>query len=1342
MSDDESEGLLHRHRVLPHVRSRVAETNGDAKEGQRDVMMVGRDAAVSLLQIMQSSSLDRLKARLGSKPHSYKSIAKAIRKEIAASPDETRPDLPFSATPSTDSIPHVIGHDAQVDAVVRAADNMGIGRVTWEDVLTFLIEAGMKGRSSDLVATFKGFSEILEYNGARLTSMQSLRYLPTVQKVIGCTGHALQWISPETDYDVTGPTMCLSQGEGRASNLAILSFDYLPVYQCVAAGCGDLTLVLFKALTGVVVDSHTVEATMTTVRCMNDKLYSGDRDGIVYFWRVRREHPSGLGTEKAKAGNIALGTIPRLSLIRKIALHESPVSDIASVHAQSCLASCGDHLIVIMTPKGEILRKLRHASSGPITGLAYSLETNLLISHGSASDPLVWHITNTDTTKPFPLIDAMKPHVGALSGLCTVSGTTQCVSCDMRGMIKIWCLVSVSCLQTLQCGTAVGVLNASKQQYTPLRALTVIPEKRQILAANALRAWIFEYDACVGASLGLRQSAHDNSVASMHYNAADTTIVTASGAGVSVWSLETGQQLARYSLEQEVNAIALTEDGTQFIAGSANGKLSVYNVSSGNKIRDLPDNHESDITSVTVCAGKRAILTTAWDGTVFLSTLDDYRHPSAAEAGGSSGPAWAPDSGSPAAGAKVKNIHEKTVDGKCADYSKEFALCAIGDGKDSVTLWSTTKDKVIDLRPFAKCQPESAALNTEAASLREITCVHFVYDLPALVSSNSVGDVYLWSISPYPYPNQCLAWWTNSAKKTMVDKSSAAGIETTASVNVGVVALALMTARVEDDMRERPSFAGPLFSAGSDAFLTEVPATGRTAAAAPGDETILLYTGDDEGYLCSYNLGIVLAEYSLPLPPGVTFDSMQTTPAMYPEPAGRVVHRVKRWRAHAGGISCVTPVQDHNLLVTSGSDRQVSVWTMMGVHVGCFDQNAMAAYTAMKPLRSVVRSKSKSGKASGCLQLCDVPGYALLPADGEQRRAGTGLSAEMVDEDESAAGSAFESPRDYPSHSRSSLKLQAKYRFSQGSPVHGPADHNRRRNSVASCRTATRRSLQAGGTGLPRALRHPSGFDASSTVANSVKFNVPDDTVGTATATGKQGLRAASRSQDASRSGKSSTPSRSQRSKGRGGGLVSPPMSPLSDESFSFNHAQFRSRAKSTLNGSVSNAGGKPPPLPPHLHTQASTVSRLSAGKSGRLNPHHATSPALSSQSRRMSSFARAGVESARFLPEGYLNMLSCDASHDGPRASAISRNADDSPSADQLLSPSLTPLPSGSLEYHSKSKRPQKEVVQVEVTNRLTGQSRVLLLDNKKPARPAAGEPADEGVGEDVLSPPSRFWL
>eukprot|EP01060_Flectonema_neradi_P005631 TRINITY_DN1375_c1_g1_i1.p1 TRINITY_DN1375_c1_g1~~TRINITY_DN1375_c1_g1_i1.p1 ORF type:complete len:1226 (+),score=178.04 TRINITY_DN1375_c1_g1_i1:59-3679(+) len=1174
--DDHHTSLLEKHGVVPHATGLLKSPTRKANNPRKGTTMLARDGAVSLLQML-TDNLDSLKASLGTRRHKIAHVVSVIDQELVEimmnrSMDS---DIGLAALTGTST------HEGLIQAVVEAADVTGSGLVTWDDVLTLMIDAGMKGRTVDLNDTFKGYGEVQNNQAEKLSAITSFKYIPERQLGLVCEGSQLRWvnISPSGSGVVpTAKVMSLPSNETRGTPPSVVAFDYLHPHQSVVAGCGDLSIVLLNSETGAVVQQLSCDTTTTTVNFIDNKLYSGDRDGRIWLWQIKRENARG-DTEKAKAGNVAIGATLVIEVVRKVSVHKGAVTGIVLAASHGCLVSASaDQTLVVITPAGEIIRSICYPNSVPFNGIVYSPEADVIVTCGSSPDLMVWLLSNASTSKPFLLSDTQRPHVGSLCGLVVIPGTQQVVSCDARGGVKIWCLSRYACLQSIQCGVQQAV---SRKHQAPVRSLAFASHCRMLVVSSAVRSWIFEYDAAVG----LRTSANDSPVTSVHFCSSDNTIVTTGGRTIRVWALSTGKMLAKYEIQHDINACCLSEDGNYIIIGGPSGVLSIHSMASGKKLRDIHTRHNADITNLTFCPGKNALLSTAWNGSVMMTTLDEERYPRSIEAGFD---AWAPLEAktSPVSKRSTRRntLHTlnvlqhddiqafqasperaspqrgKEIDGKCTAYSPLLHLCAIGDSLDSITLWSTTTDQSVDLRPLAKCQSEAALRNAEKSILRDITAVTFIYHYPVVVASNSLGSVHVWSVAPYQYPNQCLAWWTTTHNH----------------VAVGVSCMA----QAKDDLTK----------------------------------SIFLYTGDDEGFLSCYNIGLLLSEY------GIHNSPIQP---QYPEPSKHVIHRVKRWRAHASAVLSCHVIQKHNLIVTSGQDRQVTVWSFFGQLVGSLDQNGLAPYKVL--VRKPVLFEN------------DIPIAALQPKDYHQ-------SKQSVEEQ-----------RDSPQNDGLDVsmihkpKIQPKYKMGGRKGIRRPPLGNRRSSRIndgASCITDNDRLTRRGSLG---------GTTTYSALPGDLSVAFKDDSY---------------EKRKTSKQSRCGSPTQSV------------------------------STRVSTTKRSIK------------LPTLAETISAVSLNSSSRQKSKSVISSSPTKRSKRRQSMAPAPPSEppqppARSLPEGYLEILS-NLHKDVTSPSILTTN--DTPGK-EFISPTLAALPPGSHEYHARSKKLPRETIQVEVTNRLTGRSKIMHM-------------------------------
>ncbi|MBZ0296875.1 MAG: hypothetical protein K8L99_30215, partial [Anaerolineae bacterium] len=111
----------------------------------------------------------------------------------------------------------------------------------------------------------------------------------------------------------------------------------------------------------------------------------------------------------------------------------------------------------------------------------------------------------------------------------------------------------------------------------------------------------------------------------------NTRILTGGGDGegggfgsATVWDVETGQQLHRYSEHTfVVNSVAFSDDGTFALTGGEDGNARFWNTEYGTTLAIL-EAHQVEVTSADITRDGRFLLTGSGDGTARIWTTDDF----------------------------------------------------------------------------------------------------------------------------------------------------------------------------------------------------------------------------------------------------------------------------------------------------------------------------------------------------------------------------------------------------------------------------------------------------------------------------------------------------------------------------------------------------------------------------------------------------------------------------------------------------------------------------------------------------------------------------------------------
>ena len=101
-------------------------------------------------------------------------------------------------------------------------------------------------------------------------------------------------------------------------------------------------------------------------------------------------------------------------------------------------------------------------------------------------------ISNVPGHKPYKLEDGSHPHRTSLVGVHAAARTPQIVTCDRRGLMKLWDIRMFRCVHTF----TVGAMEGSQMQYYPreINSFAYVDKLQQILVSDSRRVFIHEYN--------------------------------------------------------------------------------------------------------------------------------------------------------------------------------------------------------------------------------------------------------------------------------------------------------------------------------------------------------------------------------------------------------------------------------------------------------------------------------------------------------------------------------------------------------------------------------------------------------------------------------------------------------------------------------------------------------------------------------------------------------------------------------------------------------------------------------------------------------------------------------
>eukprot|EP00756_Hemistasia_phaeocysticola_P040642 Hpha_TRINITY_DN16873_c4_g1::TRINITY_DN16873_c4_g1_i1::g.149905::m.149905 len=574
-----------------------------------------------------------------------------------------------------------------------AVDTGSTGKVSWQALLSFLIDATMQGRVGSAAADIHQFNMTRVFMPPDFSPMGRVQYVPKIQRLL--------ILHENYGVRLVGCSDC---GVADRGNLIPvpgrpLCAAYVDAYKMIATASADLHL--------RIMDTKSLR-TRAAVKCEESqvcmawsdrwrRLFSAGREGHVTQWTQKFFRVSSHGEEiqvnddmdSAENPNISM----RLEMGARTQPHRSPIREILFLPLDGYLVSASlDPGLTIQDPArfsdpktAGVITRFDGFKSGLLSA-AFSRDYGLVLGAGYQREVMAWPVSS-GRQPPLVLLDKQTPHTMPVVSLHAVDGTAQVHSLDTGGLLKIWDIRSFGCVQSIwvgepaglmHCGLTAAQVSMDKGMMSEHQSMVYLPEERRIVV-NTRRRFVAS-DYCHEAENrheDTKSTADSRPIAAVCYMADSQLILTASGCRVRVWDIKRGQLNTSYENLQllpneEISAMAVDAAERRFFVGTNLGRVSAHTTASGGLVassRPCQGEEVQFLVWMSLRSHFHYLLCGGWAGSTVCLALSQE------------------SSSAPVVRLSSSWFGRSVASSKCMGTSADLLFAAVGHDNERFSLW-------------------------------------------------------------------------------------------------------------------------------------------------------------------------------------------------------------------------------------------------------------------------------------------------------------------------------------------------------------------------------------------------------------------------------------------------------------------------------------------------------------------------------------------------------------------------------------------------------------------------------------------------------------------------------
>lgn len=271
---------------------------------------------------------------------------------------------------------------------------------------------------------------------------------------------------------------------------------------------------------------------------------------------------------------------------------------------------------------GEELRRITDAHNGVITSAIFSPDGDVLVTTSYDGNVVIWDADSLLSDDPIQRIllpddEAEVTHSDFVMDADFSPDGTQLAVLTWDNFLQIW---------DIEAGTLVhDPLKVPDSVANFSVAVAWSPDNRYILMGDVLGNIRFA-DVSTGALIDFTLSRHSDHIREIVYSPDGTLFASVSHDNTLIlWNAGDGQPLTERPIQvhsNQVNGVAFSPDGKQLVTVGLDERVVLFDMDKPNLLGQLILTHDGDVQQVIYMTSQNSILSTGFDGNVYLTDME------------------------------------------------------------------------------------------------------------------------------------------------------------------------------------------------------------------------------------------------------------------------------------------------------------------------------------------------------------------------------------------------------------------------------------------------------------------------------------------------------------------------------------------------------------------------------------------------------------------------------------------------------------------------------------------------------------------------------------------------